>query len=172
MTRLPLAATATAPRCSRMVVTQALRAWGLAAMADTSALIVSELVTNAVRATGVTERDAEYSALERVALIGLQVRLSGPHLVLEVWDGSHDAPTERRPDANAEDGRGLLLVRTMSASCGVRWPEAGGKVVFAMLALEAVPTGAAHPSSPLRANGRGSGRLDRALDEVLAAGSS
>jgi len=89
--------------------------WGLAGLADTSELIVSELVTNAVNhARG-----------------PIEVRLlRGRSLVCEVGDASFAIPTLRDPDTGADAGRGLRLVDRLAYRWGHR-PTPGGKVVWA-----------------------------------------
>jgi len=92
-----------------------LERWGLAALADTSELIVSELVTNAVNhARG-----------------PIEVRLlRGRSLVCEVGDSSFAMPTLRDPDTGADTGRGLRLVDRLAYRWGSR-PTPCGKVVWA-----------------------------------------
>ncbi|MBC6459172.1 ATP-binding protein [Actinomadura sp. HBU206391] len=87
--------------------------------------IVSELVTNAVRATA----SASPGALGRIRLF------LGPHHgrpLLEVWDSSPEPPVPREPDFRSESGRGLNIVRSLAIDFG--WYETeGGKTVWALL---------------------------------------
>lgn len=109
-----------APREARDHVTSVLHEWGLTGLADLAVLLVSELVTNAVR----------YSA----GPIGLRMVRDGDRLLVEVRDSGPDLPAPRMATADEENGRGLLLVDQLSADWGAR-READGKVVW--LALDA-----------------------------------
>jgi hypothetical protein len=67
----------------------------------------------------------------------VHLRLSSDktEVLIEVWDGNPQPPAPRDAELTSEDGRGLLLVATLSD----RWnwhgsPERGGKVVWAVVA--------------------------------------
>ncbi|WEH15518.1 ATP-binding protein [Streptomyces sp. VNUA24] len=108
-----------AVRDARAVVRRQLHAWDLDALVDITVLLVSELVTNALRhATGP---------------IGVRlVRPSGPSdaLLVEVSDPLPDPPRERAADVDDESGRGLRLVACSSRAWGTRPGEAGKTVWF------------------------------------------
>ncbi|MDX3068345.1 ATP-binding protein [Streptomyces scabiei] len=108
-----------AVRDARAVVRRQLHAWDLDALGDITVLLVSELVTNALRhATGP---------------IGVRlVRPSGPSsaLLVEVSDPLPDPPRERAADVDDESGRGLRLVACSSRAWGTRPGEAGKTVWF------------------------------------------
>ncbi|MFI1972518.1 hypothetical protein BLA24_33105 [Streptomyces cinnamoneus] len=109
---------------ARRRVLARLREWGMDEMAcDDAQLVVSELVTNAVRHT-----DSDK--------VSCQLRLSGTGLRIEVVDQGH-APTEPRARCSGTDeesGRGLLLVGALSHAWGVRPDDDGrGRVVWADL---------------------------------------
>lgn len=112
-----------AVRDARAVVRAQLREWGLDVLADITALLVSELVTNALRhATGP---------------IGVRlVRPTDPSgaLLVEVSDPLPDPPRERAADADDESGRGLRLVACSSRAWGTR-PGGVGKTVWFELAV-------------------------------------
>jgi anti-sigma regulatory factor (Ser/Thr protein kinase) len=112
-----------AVRTARAVVRGRLRDWGLEPVADIAALLVSELVTNALRhATGP---------------IGVRlVRPVGPLgvLLVEVSDPLPDPPRERAARPDDEGGRGLQLVACSSRAWGTR-PGAVGKTVWFELAV-------------------------------------
>jgi len=96
-------------------VTRKLREWGLDDAIPTTALIVSELVTNAIRhATGPVE---------------LRL-LRDRALICEVSDGSSVSPRLRRAQTTDEGGRGLFLVAQLSQRWGTRY-TARGKVIWA-----------------------------------------
>jgi anti-sigma regulatory factor (Ser/Thr protein kinase) len=103
----------------------ALRAWGLGGMYDDVRLVVSELVTNALRyAPGLPD-----------GVEGMPIRLSllrtGGRLTCAVTDPSDQIPVHREPDFASQTGRGLHLVEAFSHSWN--WvPLSGhGKVVWA-----------------------------------------
>ncbi|WP_425443467.1 SpoIIE family protein phosphatase [Streptomyces monashensis] len=89
--------------------------WGLEELAFTTELIVSELVTNAMRhAQG-----------------PIQLRLiRNRSLICEVSDGGATAPHLRHPRTTDEGGRGLLLVSQFTERWGTRFVPAG-KVIWA-----------------------------------------
>lgn len=101
-----------------------LAAWGLESLADTAELLVSELVTNALR-----------HGHGEIRLRLLRDRT----VVCEVWDAHRAQPRRRRARDTDEGGRGLQLVDLLSESWGSR-PTPHGKAVWFALAL---PDGAA-----------------------------
>ncbi|MFJ6556639.1 SpoIIE family protein phosphatase [Streptomyces luteogriseus] len=98
-----------------------LSGWGLDETAFAAELILSELITNAIR------HGAD----------PIRVRLLyGRTLICEVSDASNTAPHLRRAASTDEGGRGLFLVAQLSQSWGTRYlPE--GKVIWAECGLEA-----------------------------------
>ncbi|MFF8934443.1 SpoIIE family protein phosphatase [Streptomyces paradoxus] len=115
-----LAARYDAPARAREHVSALLRQWRT--RDDTrhnATLLVSELVTNAVRyATG-----------------PVTVRLirSGDRLLCEVGDTGNGRPRLRRADLLDDGGRGLSVVHRLTTRWGVRWTDPG-KVVWAEVA--------------------------------------
>ena len=92
-----------------------LAAWGLEQLTFTTELIVSELLTNAIRH----------------AQPPLQVRMIlDDALSCEVSDGSSTAPHLRRAGGYDEGGRGLLLVASLAERWGSR-PTRTGKTIWA-----------------------------------------
>jgi anti-sigma regulatory factor (Ser/Thr protein kinase) len=112
-----------AVRTARRAVRERLRDWGLDSVGDLTALLVSELVTNALRhATGP---------------IGVRlVRPARPEgvLLVEVSDPLPDPPRERIARPDDESGRGLQLVASSSRRWGTR-PGGTGKTVWFELAV-------------------------------------
>jgi anti-sigma regulatory factor (Ser/Thr protein kinase) len=96
-----------------------LERWGLGELVFTTELVVSELVTNAIRyASG-----------------PIQLRLiRDATLICEVSDTSSTAPHLRRARTFDEGGRGLLLVAALTQRWGTRQTEAG-KTIWAEQAL-------------------------------------
>lgn len=103
---------------ARAVVREALRGWGLEPIADTAELLVSELVTNALRhASGPVE---------------LQTLLLDEVVTFAVSDADTPLPRRRRSTVLDEGGRGLQLVASMAERWGARH-TAAGKVVWCEL---------------------------------------
>ncbi|WP_037677951.1 SpoIIE family protein phosphatase [Streptomyces griseus] len=96
--------------------------WGLDEAAFAAELMLSELVTNAIR---------HGAGPIRVRL------LHDRTLICEVSDSSNTAPHLRRAASTDEGGRGLFLVAQLSQSWGTRYiPE--GKVIWAECGLDGV----------------------------------
>lgn len=125
---------------ARAYTRRVLGGWQLSAMADTVELLVSELVTNAVRATGgvggpVDER--VYAGAVKPVFLSLSVVAES--LLIEVWDMSAVLPLRRVASRNDETGRGLLLVQTLSKEWGCEMPDTGGKIVWCKCLIEEAP---------------------------------
>jgi serine phosphatase RsbU (regulator of sigma subunit)/anti-sigma regulatory factor (Ser/Thr protein kinase) len=105
----------------RRECSEQLTAWGLEELTFTAELILSELITNAIR----------YGA-EPVRVRMLRDR----SLVYEVSDGSSTAPHLRYAATTDEGGRGLYLVAQLADRWGTRYP-ARGKVIWAEQPLTA-----------------------------------
>ncbi|MFD3456940.1 SpoIIE family protein phosphatase [Streptomyces sp. NPDC058691] len=89
--------------------------WGLGELAFTTELLVSELVTNAIR----------------YGRPPLRLRLIHDRtLILEVSDGSNTSPRVRRAQDTDEGGRGLFLVAQVAKLWGTRY-EVRGKTIWA-----------------------------------------
>ncbi|WP_327312239.1 ATP-binding SpoIIE family protein phosphatase [Streptomyces sp. NBC_01235] len=105
---------------TRQAATEQLAAWGLEEAAFVTELVVSELVTNAIR----------YGAPP------IQLRLIRDRtLICEVSDGSSTSPHLRRAHAFDEGGRGLLLVAQLTQRWGSR-QTGRGKTIWAEQSLE------------------------------------
>jgi anti-sigma regulatory factor (Ser/Thr protein kinase) len=133
---LELRALPASVRSARLHARAILGEWHLGAFADTVELLVSEITTNAVRASVSSARQLRGKG---TAAQPLPVRLwltSDRHNVLiQVWDGDHRQPLPQHPEPDAECGRGLLLVETLSTQWGCYTPDGqGGKVVWALCA--------------------------------------
>ena len=91
-----------------------LRGWGLPVLADDAAVIVSELVSNAIR-HGTGGPNVNGSAYDRIELI--LWRRSG-QIICAVTDPGTGAPALTNPDPLSEQGRGLHVVEALSATWG------------------------------------------------------
>ncbi|MFH9547462.1 ATP-binding protein [Streptomyces sp. NPDC051445] len=112
-----------AVRTARRAVRGQLHAWGLDSLSDITALLVSELVTNALRhATG----PIGVRLVRPAALAGI--------LRVEVSDPLPDPPRERVARPEDETGRGLQLVASSAHRWGTR-PGDTGKTVWFELAV-------------------------------------
>ena len=109
---------------------------GIAAeTAETAELLVSELVTNAVRFAGDPARVLRYSERADAARIVLSLRHFPQCLLIEVCDADRDPPVLSRADDCAEGGRGLMLVDALSSEWSYFFPPDGGKVVYCFLEI-------------------------------------
>ena len=89
-----------APGMARRAVTTVLTGWGFRdeEWLDGAAVVVSELVTNAVRHGG--------------GCLALHVEAHGPDVTLSVADGSSVVPRRREPDGSG--GRGIMLIDALA----------------------------------------------------------
>ncbi|MEU6302421.1 ATP-binding SpoIIE family protein phosphatase [Streptomyces chartreusis] len=101
---------------ARDVVREQLHDWGLARLADTAELLVSELVTNAVR----------HSHGHPVELRLVR----GDTLLCEVDDDDHDLPTLLSAGPFDDAGRGLRMVSMLAREWGTSRTSAGKTVWF------------------------------------------
>jgi anti-sigma regulatory factor (Ser/Thr protein kinase) len=125
-TACPLPRQADSVKTARDVTRSTLRSWGLSELSDDAALVVSELVTNAVRYALCPPSRVESTPITLVLL-----RLS-PHVLLAVADPSDEIPTPKEPDFVSENGRGLYIVETYSECWGWDHLNRGGKAVWAL----------------------------------------
>ncbi|GHD96467.1 ATP-binding protein [Streptomyces naganishii] len=125
-----------AVREARRFTRRTLDQWELGERFDDVCLVVSELVTNALRHALPCPAAAQVH--EQVPPVRLHLMRWTERLVCAVRDPSQDSPVARdTDDFSAESGRGLFLVDSFSDSWG--WhPMAGsvgGKVVWALFRL-------------------------------------
>ncbi|MEU2823011.1 ATP-binding protein [Streptomyces bacillaris] len=113
-------------RLARRLVRLALDKWGLDGVKDAAELVVSELLTNAVRHA-------------RRSSVRVTVTRLGEELVrVSVVDLSKERPAARVADADQESGQGLEIVEALS---GGRWgvdPLPWGKRVWPRSARRAI----------------------------------
>jgi len=116
---MTLPATAGSSARAREAVAEAASAWGLSEdVADDAALVVTELVSNAV----------DHAA----GPIGLTVTRTDSGLRIEVADTSSTPPQQRPIQVDSARGRGLIIVAALTSSWGTD-QNGSGKVVWAEL---------------------------------------
>jgi len=132
---LTLAAVPTAAGIARSFVRQRLSQWGLNRLIDDAELVLSELVANAVNATGTTNPRPRWSELDNLALIVVRLLVTVDSLVIEVWDRSPSPPVPKLPEQADEAGRGLLIVDALCHRWNYFYPESGGKAIWGELVI-------------------------------------
>lgn len=110
---------------ARELATGQLEAWGLEELAFATELVVSELVTNAVRYAG--------------GPLGLRL-IRDRTLVCEVADTGHTSPHLRHSAADDEGGRGLFIVAQLVQRWGTRYTPTG-KTIWTEQALPPAEAG-------------------------------
>jgi hypothetical protein len=140
---LELGALPTAASCACLHVKHVLWEWGLNCLVDSAELLVSELVTNAVNATGQPGQTISVNLAGSGTGTGAGIRV-----LIEVWDADPQPPGPREPgEGGTSDG--VLLVAALSS----RWDwyptqDLPGKVVWCELDT-ASPAPAADIAPPL-----------------------
>jgi anti-sigma regulatory factor (Ser/Thr protein kinase) len=132
-TELKLAPVPSAVASARRFTELFLRKQDLDEIIDDAQLITSELVTNAIKATGITATQADYASPDDRPVIA-RLRVSLPVLRIEVWDRDTRPPVPALPDLLDESGRGLMLVVAIAAAWGHQ-PSAGGKITWAEIRI-------------------------------------
>jgi len=142
--RVRLATGPAAPAEARRRVRDAIRSWQVPVDLDAALLLTSELVTNAVR----------HEAGQRAQGVVLAIVCSRGRLRVDVHDTSCSLPAVAEVPADAETGRGLLLVETLSDEWGF-YRTPAGKAVYFTLAFETGKAGKAdQPDEAPAAGGR------------------
>jgi anti-sigma regulatory factor (Ser/Thr protein kinase) len=115
--RVRLTAGPTAAGEARRQVQAAIRTWDIPVEEDLAVLLTSELVTNAIRH-------------EVTGIVMLAITCSSGQLRVDVHDTSRALPMLVDAPVDAETGRGLMLVSTLSAEWGFYRTPAGKAVYF------------------------------------------
>ncbi len=129
------------PQAAREFTRETLWRWDMCAAFQDAAMVVSELVTNALcHGAGLAAGEAVRGRVE----FSLWHRAS--HLVCAVTDPSAEPPTLRTPDPSAEAGRGLYVVQALATTWG--WTMLGfhRKVVWAALRIPQLCPASSHAS--------------------------
>ena len=130
--RVRLTAGPAAAAEARRQVRAAIRTWDIPVDPDVAVLLTSELVTNAIR----------HEADETVTLA---ITCPRAQLRIDVHDTSRLLPVLMEVPADAEAGRGLMLVAALSDQWGV-YPTPAGKAVYFTLAFQPELTKSSVPS--------------------------
>lgn len=139
---------------ARHRIVSVVRGWGLPLPEESYGeveLLSSELITNAIR----------YSP----GACAVTVRWTGARVRVEVTDTDPVRPRSRRPSAEAEGGRGLYLVESLSADWGST-PGPAGKTVWFEIeppSEPAVPASTGHLADRIRAALPGFASIRRAV---------
>jgi anti-sigma regulatory factor (Ser/Thr protein kinase) len=105
---------------------------------ETAELLVSELVTNAVKFAGPLPAGVRHTDLARVGIIDIMLRYLPDQLVIEVSDSDSRPPRAANPAPDSEGGRGLILVEALSKEWSYYFPPSGGKTVYCIMALDEI----------------------------------
>lgn len=124
---LELGALPGAVPCARLHTRLILWEWRLTGLSEPAELVISELMTNAI--------GASYSG-DMILPVRLWLQADRARLLITVWDTSEYPPRRPSINADAEGGRGLVLVEAVCT----RWdwyltPQLAGKAVWALCEL-------------------------------------
>ena len=107
--------------------------WGLAELAEIAELLVSEIITNALRASRALRQPLP-------SPVHLWLRADRLRLVATVWDANPQPPIRTEADHDAASGRGLKIVDALSTRWGWYEPrDMGGKCVWCEIQAESQP---------------------------------
>jgi anti-sigma regulatory factor (Ser/Thr protein kinase) len=110
------------PSAARAQTARAVGDLQIEPLTDELQLVVSELVTNAVRYADPP--------------VAVEIEAGERTVTVAVGDGTPGRPQAKPPDLHAEGGRGLLMIDLLAADSGVR-PQPPGKTIWASLARPA-----------------------------------
>ncbi len=115
----PLPPGPAAAAAARSQVRAAIYAWNVPVDLPVAVLLTSELVTNAI-------------AHERGQSVQVTISCDGGCLRVDVHDTASAVPVLADAPAEAEAGRGLMLVASLSADWGYYWTHRGKAVYFTL----------------------------------------
>ncbi len=129
---LSIEARPTAPRRARLHARKVVGGWGLHDQVDTVELVVSELVTNAVRASA--DSGGRPWSQDGAPRVRLRLATDWTLILVEVRDGNPGLPAPIQPDLDDESGRGLVLVDALCERWGWELSRGSrGKLVWALV---------------------------------------
>jgi hypothetical protein len=148
--RLELASVATAAPLAALHTVDVLTAWGCPHIAETAAVVVSELVTDTVRRAGRSADtlgdphrcgtcrrplDGPYADLRDTQRFVLTLAKTPTSLFVEIYDLDQTPPVAGEAGSPDEGGQALSLVAVVSRTWNCYRPTGGGKVVWAELTV-------------------------------------
>ncbi len=123
---LVLGALPTAVPCARLHTRHVLWEWGMLELSESTELVVSELMTNALAAS---------RSLDSIFPVRLWLLSDNKQILILIWDANPNPPRRVEPEGHSEGGRGLMLVEAISKSWD--WyatPDMiEGKVIWALI---------------------------------------
>ena len=119
---LPLGALPGAVPCARLHTTAVLWEWGMESLVQVAELAVSELVTNAVRASIQARSVTPPGSSTGLPVVELRLAGDRQRLLVEVSDHDPGPPVPTAVDPERDGGRGLLLVEAVSERWGYYYP--------------------------------------------------
>jgi anti-sigma regulatory factor (Ser/Thr protein kinase) len=138
-------------RAARDFTIATMHRWGAAERGDDIAMVVSELLTNALR-----HALPEVGQAPRLGSIRLGFLQPGCSVICAVADPSPQPPAPRDPDVLCEGGRGLHVISALADTWGCTPPSHAGKVVWALFSLKHLTAHRRGPDGPVRLLGSGS----------------
>jgi len=133
-------------RAARDFTLATLQRWGVTDRREDIAIVVSELLTNALR-----HALPGPGAPRRRCPLRLGLVQPGPCVLCAVADPSQQPPVPKEPSCLAETGRGLHVISALADTWGYTTPSDTGKVVWAM--FSASPASPRYPRRPAQDHG-------------------
>jgi len=122
-------------RAAREFTLATLQRWGATDRSDDIAIVVSELLTNALRHALPAPGDTRPRRPIRLGLLQ-----PGPCVLCAVADPGRAAPVPQAPGSLAETGRGLHIICALSDRWGYTTLNGTGKVVWATFTSRLTPS--------------------------------
>ena len=138
-------------RAGRDFTLTTMHRWGTAERGDDIAIVVSELLTNALR-----HALPDIGQVPRLGSVRLGLLLPGRSVICAVADPSPKTPTPRQPDVLCEGGRGLHVISALADTWGCSPPSHAGKVVWALFSVKHLTAQLRGPDGSVRMLGPGS----------------
>jgi anti-sigma regulatory factor (Ser/Thr protein kinase) len=126
---------------ARRLTRETLARWDMRHLTDDAVAVASELAANAI--------NSAIPARGTLPAIIFAVHRRPVELRIIVWDNGRGHPHHSAPDPDAETGRGLAIIDSLSARKWGWWPtpHSGGKVVWAALPASAPDAAAPQPTA-------------------------